>query len=267
MKGSTLATPAAAAGRLGPSLSQGAVDKSSVRTADAAWNVGFVAVGSLKSKEVVDIFYGRLTSKEKSAIAPLFPGVLQTAPNASASVRRKFPVEDGGVMFLASDSTGSFLFGVYVQDRTYPERAAFALLTEVQQLVSEAIQAEPACGKKPGLLAKRVRQAVRGLISKFDLPASVDKTAEVLKKVEDVKLEMEKNVQKVLQNQANLESLESKTDQLASSAKTFKQTAGDVNRATWWQKVKLTILLGFFVTAVVAYLVFIILDFVLNADR
>ncbi|CBZ53170.1 putative synaptobrevin-like protein [Neospora caninum Liverpool] len=231
------------------------------------WNIGFVAVGNLKSKTVLDTFYSRLTSREKSALAPLFPRVLQTAPDAAPGLRRKFSVDDGGNMFLASDPTGAFLFGLYVHDKKYAERLAFALLAEVQQLVSEAVRDQPACGIKAGLLEKRLRQAVKGLISRFEQPESVDKTTEVLKKVEDVKIEMEKNVQMVLQNHANLESLESKTGQLAESAKTFKETAGDVKQAMRWQKIKLTVMLCIVIAATFGYLIYVVVDLISNSEK
>lgn len=103
------------------------------------WNIGLVGVGNLKSKTVLSTFYGRLTSKERDALASLFPRFLEGAPASAAALRRKFAVDEGGVMFLAGDPTGSFLLGAYLQDRQYPERIAYALLT-VRQRVDSSCQ-------------------------------------------------------------------------------------------------------------------------------
>ncbi|KFH13511.1 synaptobrevin protein [Toxoplasma gondii MAS] len=266
MKGSTSTALPATPGVAGTVSLAGSAVSASGKT-NLPWNIGFVAVGNLKSKTVLDTFYNRLTSKEKNALAPLFPQVLKTAPDAMPGLRRKFPVDDGGIMFLASDPTRSFLFGLYTHDKQYPERVAFTFLTEVHQLVSEAVKDQPACGTKPGLLETRLRQPVKGLISRFDQPASVDKTTEVLKKVEDVKIEMEKNVQIVLQNHANLESLETKTGQLAESAKTFKRTAGDVNQSMRWQRIKLTVMLCIAFAATLAYLIYVVVNLLSDSKK
>ncbi|PHJ16056.1 synaptobrevin protein [Cystoisospora suis] len=225
------------------------------------WNIGLMAVGNLKSKTVLSTFYGRLTSKEKDALTPLFPRFLEGAPASAAALRRKFPVDGGGLMFLAGDPTGSFLLGVYMQNKQYPERVAFGLLTEFQELVLKAVQTQPGCGSRPGLLEKVLRQSVRSLMSKYEQASNVDKTTQVINKVEDVKIEIEKSVQKVLQNQENLGDLECRTSDLAGRANTFKQAAGDVKRVMWWQKTRITIVLGLVILSVLAYLIFVLIDF------
>lgn len=126
----------------------------------------------------------------------------------------------------------------------------------------KAVQTQPACGSKPGLLEKSLRQNVRSLMTKYEQASSVDKTSQVISKVEDVKIEIEKNVQKVLQNQANLGNLESKTSDLAGRANTFKQAAGDVKRVMWWQKKKITIVLALVIASVLAYLIFVVIDLI-----
>lgn len=57
--------------------------------------------------------------------------------------------------------------------------------------------------------------------------------------VEGVKSQMNENIQSVLRNQENVETLLSQTDDMRTEANTFNRTAGAVKKKMWYQNLKL----------------------------
>eukprot|EP00920_Eleutheroschizon_duboscqi_P012977 GHVT01030777.1.p2 GENE.GHVT01030777.1~~GHVT01030777.1.p2 ORF type:complete len:100 (+),score=19.74 GHVT01030777.1:1566-1865(+) len=95
-------------------------------------------------------------------------------------------------------------------------------------------------------------------MQRFDALGQFDKTAEVQNRVDEVKNVMHDNVKKILETHANIETLQDKTENLASSASQFNRSAGDLRRIMWWRKIKVSIILGIVVTALIVYVALII---------
>lgn len=223
------------------------------------WNLGMVAIGNLKTHNLLASFYARMTSTEKKELNDLVLPLIRSAPSTTpASTRRRVdPEKEGGVLYFTTDSTASFLFCAYFRDDRYPERVAFALLLEVEHLVHEAVAQEPECSAKTGMLEKRLRQTARGLLAKYDNAAGLDKTAEVLKKTEDVKIQVRENLQKILRNREDLDDLSAKSEGLSNSAHTFHRTAEDAKQATRWSAIGMTIIGASFLLACIALFIFL----------
>ncbi|OEH73844.1 synaptobrevin protein [Cyclospora cayetanensis] len=112
----------------------------------------------------------------------------------------------------------------------------------------------------PKSLERLFKRQAREIISKYEDVASLDPTTQVIKKVESVKVVVDQSIKKVLQNQGNLEDLVSRTHNLASSAKQFNKDATAVKDATWRQKMGLTLVLGFLLAGILAYIIYALVD-------
>ncbi|KAJ3054682.1 hypothetical protein HDU99_007728, partial [Rhizoclosmatium hyalinum] len=55
---------------------------------------------------------------------------------------------------------------------------------------------------------------------------------------------MQDNINKVVQRGENLEALQNKTENLASSSLQFKKGATEVRKAMWWRDMKTNLILG-----------------------
>ena len=82
----------------------------------------------------------------------------------------------------------------------------------------------------------------------------MDKVAAMGLKVEEVKTVMEGNINRVLQNAENLESVENKTEQLRSTAQTFQKKSENVKKALWWRNFKVKLILFILITCIVLYI-------------
>jgi len=71
---------------------------------------------------------------------------------------------------------------------------------------------------------------MKDLMTKYDQPSNVDKTAQVREKVEAVQGVMQDNVRKILDTHTNLEGLDEKTDSMSRQANQFLKQSVDLRR-------------------------------------
>lgn len=137
----------------------------------------------------------------------------------------------------------------------YPRRKAFEMLRELQAGLAEVAGPEAlAAMANEGDLNRYCQGMLRAAIKKYGDLAAVDKVAAMGLKVEEVKTVMEGNINRVLQNAENLESVENKTEQLRSTAQTFQKKSENVKKALWWRNFKVKLILFILITCIVLYI-------------
>jgi len=99
------------------------------------------------------------------------------------------------------------------------------------------------------------------LCQKYDNLAEVDKLAGVAKKVENVKLVMQENVNMALQNCVKLESIEKQAEELQQQAGVFKRTANDLKKKMWWKNIKMWIIIGVIVVVILAIIIGVVVAY------
>jgi hypothetical protein len=104
-------------------------------------------------------------------------------------------------------------------------------------------------------LSRASKKSMKDIMSKYDSPnGATDKTTEVRQKVEQVQGIMQDNVRKMLDNQTNVESLEEKTDGMSKQANQFLKQSVDLRRQMQLRNLKLKIIIGIIVTAIIIYI-------------
>ena len=105
-------------------------------------------------------------------------------------------------------------------------------------------------------LSRASKKGMKDLMLRYDSPGGpTDKTTEVRQKVEQVQGIMQENVKKMLDNQTNVESLEEKTDGMSKQANQFLKQSVDLRRQMQLRNLKLKIVLGIIITAVIVYVI------------
>ncbi|ORY47329.1 synaptobrevin [Rhizoclosmatium globosum] len=66
---------------------------------------------------------------------------------------------------------------------------------------------------------------------------------------------MQDNINKVVQRGENLEALQNKTENLASSSLQFKKGATEVRKAMWWRDMKTNLILGGIVAVIIIIII------------
>jgi Synaptobrevin len=201
-------------------------------------------------------FSTNISSRERSEIENSFFDFLQQADSLASSSRKTKPVSSlGGKLYLLVDQSNKYLFCTCINDTLYPERAAFQLLEEFSSSVlnfqDPSVSLESAAIES---LTRVFKKDMRLLMSKFDSPGNVDKTAQVREKVDQVQSVMQDNVKKMLDNHSNLEGLEEKTDSMSKQANQFLKQSVDLRRQMQMKNLKLKIVLGVVITLIVVWL-------------
>eukprot|EP00922_Rhytidocystis_sp_ex-Travisia-forbesii_P049852 GHVS01074169.1.p1 GENE.GHVS01074169.1~~GHVS01074169.1.p1 ORF type:complete len:237 (-),score=33.32 GHVS01074169.1:364-1074(-) len=230
-------------------------------------NILFVGIGRIRDQVTLASSYDRITTQEKSQLEDHFQRCLGDAVSRCSPGGREKRVFGDSCFFLLADNDLCALYGVACRTKSYPERHAFALLGEVVRLVGSSLEdggdVRSYLNSLPmGGLTKQLRKPLKELTERFDQPTKFDKAAEVQAKVDSTKGVMEENLKKILESHAHIGTLQDKTDNLASSASQFNRSAGDLRRMMWLRKIKVSIILGIVVAAVVAYLVVMVVRMV-----
>lgn len=140
---------------------------------------------------------------------------------------------------------------------SYPQRCAHSCLEELQRtFVAKA--GDKAKISKERALDKTCSSLLSKICQKYDNLADVDKLASVTLKVESVKLVMQENVDLALQNCVKLESIEKAAEELQQQAGVFKRSAGELKNRMWWKNIKMKLILGGIILAIVGIIVGVI---------
>jgi len=86
-------------------------------------------------------------------------------------------------------------------------------------------------------------------------PTTQDKTKEVLQQINDVEVVMQSNINKIVQNTADLESLQIKSEQMKDSSAQFKKSATELKKTMWWQNLKIKIIIGLVIGAILLIII------------
>ncbi|KAL6472874.1 hypothetical protein MHYP_G00190620 [Metynnis hypsauchen] len=86
-------------------------------------------------------------------------------------------------------------------------------------------------------------------------PQAPSKLNQVQEQVNDVKVILKDNINKVLERGERLDDLVGKTDDLQASADSFQRTSTRVSRKFWWKNMKMMIIIGVIVLVIVVLII------------
>ncbi|CEM33425.1 unnamed protein product [Vitrella brassicaformis CCMP3155] len=218
----------------------------------------------MRDQVILASSYDKMGNNEKNDLDRAFQGHLSESLSRMAPGGRDKRFFGEGCLYLLADRELTCLYCVGTRTASYPERHAFACLTDLQQAVGGLSEdAQKLSMLDANALTKPLRKPLKELMDTYDRPAKFDKTAEVREKVDNVKDIMQENVKKILESHANIESLEQKTDNLRTSAQQFQRNAVDLRRMMWWRNIKVKIILALVILAIALY---ILLPIIMHAS-
>lgn len=223
---------------------------------EAGAHVRYVAVARLADRSPIAEYAAVDT---RALPASLFADKLdKVLRSGRVGEHARLTITDHDVGAIHYDADPGCLYLV-VAAREYPQRSAFKLLAEVRREF-EATFADEVATARSGGLSRPARTLLKGLVDRYDEAAGGDRVAAVNLQVEEVQGVMAANIQSVLRNQDNLETLLDKSDAMRTEAATFQRSAGAVQKQLWWQNTRLMIIIG---VLLVILLLVIILPIVL----
>ena len=222
--------------------------------------ISYLACARLKDRAVLaSNFSTNISSRERSEIETAFFAALQAEGQTMQSHARKTRQVSavGGKLYILSDARGQVVFASCINDPNFSDKMAWQMneefMKETQAMHGDALLSAPAES-----LTRASKKSMKDMMAKFDSPngtVGMDKTQEVRQKVEQVQGIMQDNVKKMLDNQTNVESLEEKSDGMSKQANQFLKQSVDLRRQMQLRNLKMKIILGIVITAVLVYVI------------
>eukprot|EP00604_Paraphysomonas_vestita_P000772 CAMPEP_0174825270 /NCGR_PEP_ID=MMETSP1107-20130205/42601_1 /TAXON_ID=36770 /ORGANISM="Paraphysomonas vestita, Strain GFlagA" /LENGTH=182 /DNA_ID=CAMNT_0016056737 /DNA_START=229 /DNA_END=777 /DNA_ORIENTATION=+ len=153
---------------------------------------------------------------------------------------------------LISDDIG--LIYILITKGTYPQRCAHAGIEELQRTFIASV-GDKARTAKDRSLDGQCSTLLQKICKKYDNLNEVDKLASVAMKVDSIKLVMQDNVDQALQNCVKLESIEKAAEELQQQAGVFKRNANELKKKMWWKNMKMKLIIGFAILAVLGIII------------
>ena len=102
------------------------------------------------------------------------------------------------------------------------------------------------------------RKKLKEVIDKYQERDKVDKIGEIQNDVNEVKQEVKKNIDKMVENVEDVEKLEMKANLLKDASQEYNNNAQEIRKITWWQNFKLWIILILLVLIIAGIILFFV---------
>ena len=197
--------------------------------------IKYVLRGDAASVKIITEFSaGNIDSKKKKEINRIF-NKLAKLPNKKYDDRNKITSKEENYYFM--NVKPNYLFIILVNNQ-YPERYAFELISKImEENIPTMINDET------GELNPSGRQALKELVNKYQDTKSINKIAEIQSGVDSLKVDMKKNITKMVESVDNVNELQNKSEQLKLESQNYKDSSVEIRKLTWWQHAKLWIII------------------------
>jgi preprotein translocase subunit SecE len=139
-------------------------------------------------------------------------------------------------------------------DGSYPDRIIFQMFEEIK---TEDVLSMINDSTKE--LNPNGRQKLKEIIDKYQEKDKVDKIGAIQDEVNEVKVEVKKNIDKMVENVEDVEKLQEKSNELKDASKEYQNNAQEIRKITWWQNFKLWLILIAIILVVVGIILYFIL--------
>ena len=212
--------------------------------------IKYVLIGDSATVKIITEFSsGNVDPKKKKEINRIF-NKLAKLPNKKYDERNKITSKEENYYFM--NVKPNYLFIILVNNQ-YQERYAFELIAKImEENIPTMINDET------GELNPSGRQALKELVNKYQDIKSINKIAEIQSGVDSLKVDMKKNITKMVESVDNVNELQNKSEQLKLETEDYKKTSVEIRKLTWWQNCKLWVIIIGIVLLLILIIVLIV---------
>ncbi|CAD7937940.1 unnamed protein product [Amoebophrya sp. A25] len=220
----------------------------------AIQRISFIGFGRVEDMQLLMTFSAR--NKGPAWDDPRMPTIKKLLKAAkskmSAGQRQKLMWEASQVFVQLDFPKGGLLYVLICKksaetDEEYPERIAYAFLSEVMQYVEKNFARELQNQNPGDVFLDKMKDWLVERSEAFDDPDEYDKLARVKAKADAVKGVMKNNINAMLKNTENLNLLEEQAGAMAAEAEDYDDEAEEIKDYFWWKDCKVTLIIGFIV--------------------
>ena len=145
-----------------------------------------------------------------------------------------------GIWFCVKKKNAAFFV---LTDFNYSDRLAYNLLGELEEQYDVFLSEHD---------LNALKKEGNELIDKYNNPANFDKLSQAREQVEDIKVEVQENVNKLMTNGDNLNDLEDQTHNIRMGAEKFGKNSKSLERQMYWRKIRnLAIIIGIIILVII----------------
>ena len=212
--------------------------------------IKYLLIGDSSTNKIITEFSsGNAQPKTKKEINQIFNKLCKT-PNKKIDERNKITSKNENYYFTFCHPDLIYLILV---NNEYPERYVFEL---IQKINDEKIPTM--VNDETRELNPSGRQSLKQLIDVYQDPKNISKIADLQSDVNSIKVDMRKNINKMVESVDDVNQLQEKSAALKFESTEYKQNSVEVRRLTWWQNFKMWIILGGIVLLLIIILICII---------
>ena len=218
-------------------------------TSDDPTPIKYLLLGDTSTNKIITEFTSsNVQSKSKKEINQIFKK-LSKYPNKKIEEQNKITSKSENYYFTFYNPS---LIYILLANNQYPERLVFELIRKInEESIPSMINDETRELNPSG------RQALKQLIDAYQDPKNLDKIGEIQKSVDSIKIDMKDNLNKMVDSVENVKDLENKTEQLQLESSQYQKNSEEIRTITWWQNIKLWILLGLIVILLIIIIILI----------
>ena len=212
--------------------------------------IKYLLIGDSSTNKIITEFSsGNTQSKTKKEINQIF-NKLCKSQNKKIDERNKITSKNENYYFTFCNPD---LIYILLANNQYPERHVFELIQKInEEKIPNSVNDETRELNPSG------RQALKQLIDHYQDPKNINKIAEIQKDVDSLKVDMKKNINKMVESVDNVNELQDKSEALKLETDDYKKNANEVRKITWWQNFKLWIILGILVIILIIIIIWIV---------
>ena len=219
-------------------------------SSDDKMPIKYVLIGDSTTLKIITEFStGNPTQKTKKEINRIF-NKLAKLPNKKYDERNKITAKDENYYFM---NVKPDLLFIVLANSAYPERYAFELVSKImEENIPTMVNDETRELNPSG------RQALKELVNKYQDTKSINKIAEIQSGVDSLKVDMKKNITKMVESVDNVNELQNKSEQLKLESQNYKDSSVEIRKLTWWQNCKLWVIIIGIVLLIILIIVLIV---------
>ena len=103
------------------------------------------------------------------------------------------------------------------------------------------------------------RQKLKEIIEKYQDKDKVDRIGAIQNDVDEVKVEVKKNINRMVENVEDVQRLEEKSNLLKDASREYEKNSDEIKRITWWKNVKLWVIIILLALLIFGFILYLIL--------
>lgn len=208
-------------------------------------NPSYVFIGDIKSKKIMTEYSLEQSIKQHHKDANI---IFEKQWNGQYHLNQRNQLKangDGDYYYIVTEPSLFFL----VFAKSGNETTVFKMIDNINQ---EHI---PLMTNDIGELNAQGRQALKGVIGKWQSGSVLNQTSEIQEVVNSIRIDIKDNIDQIVNNIDGLDELQNKSEKIKEIGKAYKDDANTLQKVTWWKNCKLIIIIALIVIVLILVII------------